>query len=82
MKTTKSVTTKQISRVVRITGKTYDVRDKLRMMGGFWSPEQKCWLVPEERAAEARRLVRSAAPQPPENFIIVDEDQDFNGDEE
>lgn len=81
MKPTKT-TRKEMPRVVRITGKTFDVRDKLRLMGGFWSADEKCWLVPEDRAAEARKIVRTVSGTPPENFIIVDEDDDFNGDED
>lgn len=73
---------KEMPRVVRITGKTFDVRDKLRLMGGFWSADEKCWLVPEDQAAAARKLVRSVSGTPPENFIIVDEDDDLNGDDD
>ena len=82
MKQPQKTTKKEMPRVVRITGKTFDVRDKLRLMGGFWSQDEKCWLVPEDRAPEARKLVRSVSGQAPENFIIVDEDDDFNGDDE
>lgn len=82
MKQTTNTKKKEMLRVVRITGKTFDVRDKLRLMGGFWSAEEKCWLVPEDQAPAARKLVRSVSGTPPENFIIVDEDDDFNGDDE
>lgn len=82
MKPQTKVVKKDMPRVVRIIGKTFDVRDKLRLMGGFWSAEEKCWLVPEDRAADARKLVRSVSGTPPENFIIVDEDGDFDVDDE
>lgn len=81
MKPQLKTTKKEMPRVVRITGKTFDVRDKLRLMGGFWSADEKCWLVPEDQAPAARKLVRSVSGTPPENFIIVEEDDDFNGDE-
>lgn len=43
-----------------ISGNTYPVKDQLKALGGQWQPDQKVWMVPEERAAEAEALVASA----------------------
>lgn len=48
--------TQTITRVA-ITGNTYPVRTQLRALGGEWNAAEKAWMVPEERAAEARALV-------------------------
>lgn len=40
-----------------ITGNTYPHRDALRAMGGVWDAAQKAWMVPADRADEARALV-------------------------
>ena len=45
-----------------ITGNTYPVREQIKALGGRWNPDQKGWMVPEDRANEARQLV-SGAPQ-------------------
>lgn len=37
-----------------ITGNTYPVRRELRALGGQWNANQQAWLVPTDRAAEAR----------------------------
>jgi hypothetical protein len=43
--------------MTRITGNTYPVRDQLRALGGRWNAAAKCWEVPDDKAAEANRLV-------------------------
>lgn len=43
-----------------INGNTYPVKDKLRAIGGKWDAARKCWLVPDNRADEARKLVANA----------------------
>ena len=43
--------------MIRISGNTFPVKDQLKGLGGQWSPAEKCWLVPENRAEEARKLV-------------------------
>jgi hypothetical protein len=52
--------------VTRITGNTYPVKDQLRALGGRWNPDQKAWMVPDDKAQEAQKLVAGAhaAPQP------------------
>jgi hypothetical protein len=47
-----------------INGNTYPVRQALRALGGRWDAAQRVWLVPAERAKEARALV-AAAPHAP-----------------
>ena len=40
-----------------ITGNTYPVRAELRNMGGQWNAAAKAWMVPDDKADEARALV-------------------------
>lgn len=50
---------------VPITGNTYPVKDALRLqMDGIWSRSKKAWLVPADRAEEARALVATVPPKP------------------
>jgi hypothetical protein len=42
-----------------ITGNTYPVRVELRGLGGQWDKANKAWMVPDEKAEEARALVGS-----------------------
>lgn len=46
---------------VAISGQTYEVREKLKRLGGKWDADRKAWMVPEDKADEARRLVSGAA---------------------
>lgn len=48
--------------MVEITGNTYPVRNQLKALGGKWSQARKCWLVPADKAEEARRLVPAGTP--------------------
>lgn len=48
--------------MVPIMGNTYPVRDQLRAMGGRWDGARKVWLVPDDRADDARKLVEAAGP--------------------
>lgn len=43
---------------VEIYGNTYPIREELKALGGKWDAERKCWLVPADRAGEAKRLLR------------------------
>jgi|SRR5579859_2543135 len=48
-----------------ITGNTYPVKDQLKALGARWNPDQKAWMVPDDKAEAARQLVqgaKSAAP--------------------
>lgn len=47
-----------------ITGNTYPVKEELRGLGGKWDGEKKAWMVPDDRAEEARALVAGAANAP------------------
>ena len=46
--------------MTEITGNTYPVKDAIRALGGRWNPARKIWSVPDDKAAEAMRLVESA----------------------
>ena len=43
-----------------ITGNTYPVKTQLRALGGTWSRRAQGWIVPDDRADEARALVQGA----------------------
>lgn len=49
---------------VEIQGNTYPVRDQLKALGGKWDASRKIWMVPANKAEEARRLVANAPVQP------------------
>lgn len=63
--------TQPINRVA-ITGNTYPVRTELRNLGGEWDKGEKAWMVPSDKAEEAKALVggrgrhgeRAAAREP------------------
>lgn len=40
-----------------IKGNTYPVKDALKAIGGRWNPDQKVWMVPDEVADKARKIV-------------------------
>ena len=46
--------------MVEIGGNTYAVREQLKAMGGKWHAARRVWLVPDDRAEEARKLVAGA----------------------
>jgi hypothetical protein len=45
---------------VAITGNTYPVKDALKALGGRWNADRKAWMVPADKADEARKLVEGA----------------------
>jgi hypothetical protein len=45
-----------------ISGNTFPVKDQLKALGARWNPDQKAWMVADEKADEARRIV-SGAPK-------------------
>lgn len=47
-----------------ITGNTYPVKDQIKALGGKWDADAKCWMVPDAKADEARRLVAGAPVTP------------------
>lgn len=46
--------------MVAISGNTYPVKDQIKALGGRWNADAKAWMVPADKADEARRLVESA----------------------
>lgn len=48
---------------VKISGNTYPVKDALKVLGGRWDAAEKAWMVPAEKADEARALVAGAPPK-------------------
>lgn len=48
---------------IEIRGNTYPVKEQLRKLGGQWDAAKKCWLVPETKAEEARKLVATVPPK-------------------
>lgn len=49
----------------KITGNTYPVREQLKALGGRWSQSGQCWIVPDDKAEDARKLVEAAGPAKP-----------------
>lgn len=49
----------EFGKMIPIGGNTYPVREQLKEIGGRWDPEQRVWMVPEQVAATARRIVSS-----------------------
>ena len=47
--------------MIAITGNTYPVRAQLAALGGKWDKVGKCWMVPEDKAEEAKRIVNTPA---------------------
>lgn len=47
-----------------ITGNTYPVRELLKALGAKWNPNAKVWMVPDNKAEEARRIVTSSTSEP------------------
>lgn len=43
-----------------VYGKTYLVREKLKLLGGRYDATRKLWSVPAKRLEEANELVRNA----------------------
>lgn len=43
--------------MIAITGNTYPVKDQIKAMGGKWDAASKSWMVPDDKAEQARALV-------------------------
>lgn len=52
---------------VAISGNTYPVKDQLKALGARWNPDAKAWMIPADRAEEARRIV-ARAPKPSNTY--------------
>lgn len=57
--------------MVAVTGNTYPVKDKLKELGAKWDKDNKQWLVPEDKKAEAEKLVSEASKAPQEKKPFV-----------
>ena len=53
-------TERKMSQTVAITGNTYPVKEQLKSLGARWNGEQKAWMVAQEKADEARKIVAGA----------------------
>jgi hypothetical protein len=51
----------QTSSTVAITGNTYPVKEALKALGARWDADQKAWMVPVEKAAQAKLIVSGAS---------------------
>jgi hypothetical protein len=40
-----------------ITGNTYPVKDSLKALGARWNPDQKAWMVSDDKAEQAYKIV-------------------------
>jgi transcription elongation GreA/GreB family factor len=49
-----------------VVGNTYPVRDKLTALGGRWSSTRNAWLLPADKAEEAKGFVANAPRNAPE----------------
>ncbi len=45
-----------------IQGKTYPVKDQLKALGGQWDPQRKVWMVPDDKEAQANKIVGGGSP--------------------
>jgi hypothetical protein len=47
-----------------ITGNTFPVKDQLKALGARWNPDAKGWMVSDDKADVARKLVAGASTAP------------------
>jgi hypothetical protein len=40
-----------------ITGKTFLVKEQIKIYGGIWNPQQKAWLCPKLLSEEERNMI-------------------------
>ena len=50
-----------------VTGNTYPVKEALKALGARWNPDQKVWMVPDEKIEQARAIVASAPAKTSQN---------------
>ena len=55
------MSTKTSTTRVAVTGNTYPVKDQIKALGGRWDAARKAWMVPANRADEARALAGGTA---------------------
>lgn len=51
--------------MLKVTGNTYPVKDKLRELGGKWDRDRKVWLVPDNKIKEAQEAVNNPPKKAP-----------------
>jgi hypothetical protein len=54
--------------MVAIAGNTYPVKDQIKALGGRWNADAKVWMVPADKAEEARKIVANAPRSTYSNF--------------
>jgi hypothetical protein len=66
---------------ILISGKTYDVKEQLKALGGVWQPEEKSWLLPSGTdlstitpPAPAAPVAKAKAMPSPKPFWICCDD--------
>ena len=62
-KTTKMKTNSKNQNRIAVTGNTYPVKDQIKALGARWDADAGAWMVSEDKAAEARRIVAGAGPK-------------------
>ncbi len=59
-----------------ITGNTYPVKDQLKALGGRWNPDQNAWMVPADKADQAKALVAGVGKSlPPQKQPLSETEQ-------
>ena len=56
---------------VAITGNTYQVKEALKAIGARWDADQKAWMVDEDKAEQARKIVEGGSSQPAQKKSFV-----------
>lgn len=46
--------------MVAVSGNTFPVKEKIKALGGRWNGDRKCWMVPADKADQAKALVAGA----------------------
>jgi hypothetical protein len=71
---------------VKIFGRTFEVKDQIKALGGKWDPRNKAWDVPVDKADEVRALIpvkksKDGQPLPkpsaPEVKLVTENGQRF-----
>ncbi|MFA6721586.1 MAG: hypothetical protein WCR92_09255, partial [Candidatus Cloacimonadaceae bacterium] len=55
------ITTRKDGRRIYVEGKTFDIKDRLKAMGGHWDPGKKAWWVSSSKEADLAELLDAAA---------------------
>lgn len=49
--------------MIEITGKTFAVREQIRILGGKWNADKKTWMMPVGPKAEKAQALANLADQ-------------------